>query len=833
MDKGKFDITGMTCASCQAHVQKAVEKLHGVKDVNVSLLSNSMEVTFNEEEVKAIDIEKAVRKAGYSASLVGSVPNKKEMATKKKDGALWKLIASAIILLLLMYVSMGHMIGIPLPWFLEGKENASNFALVQLLLTSPIVVIYGDYFINGFKRLFKLSPNMDSLIAVGSSAALIYGIYALLMINYGTGQGDWVLVDNYRHNLYFESAAMILVLVSLGKYLEGLSKKKTTKAVEAMMKLAPEEAVVLKDGIETIVPIAEVRIGDLVLVKKGALVPIDGTICEGQASFDESNITGESLPVFKKAGDEVYSSTIVSSGHAVIKAEKVGSDTSINTIIRLVEEAANSKAPISKLVDKVALYFVPAIFLVAISVFIGWISSGHSFDMAFNFAISVLVIACPCALGLATPVAIMVGTGKGAEHGLLIKNAEILEKAHLTKIVVLDKTGTITKGHPSVTDFEVIKGNGDDILKRVKAVERKSEHPLSEAIVGYRDDVVSLSGKVLEYEAIDGVGLQARIDGDLWEIGNERILSANKIESRYKELALTLENAGKTVLYIQENGVLSAIIAIKDEIKENSKSGIKRLQDMGIRVLMLTGDNERTARAIAKEVGIDEVISGVKPEGKKDVIHSLKTDSKHLVMMVGDGVNDALALTSADLGLAIGKGADVAVESADIVLIRNDIMDIGNAISLSRRTLMGIKGNLFWAFFYNLIGVVLATGAFYYSFGWSLNPMIGSLAMSLSSVFVVLNALTINFWRPKRDKEIRVLPPQSEEKGGNRMEMTIKVMGMSCMMCVKHVEKGLLSVEGVKEVKVSLEKGEATIIGENLDKNLLVKAVVDSGYEAE
>lgn len=826
----------MTCASCQAHVDRAVKKLNGVKDVNVRLLNNDMVVEYDENKVKDDDIINAVSKAGYIASIPGS--NKPVVKKKEKvDIDLIKLIVSFILVLVLMYFSMGHMWGWPLPSFLSGPENGVSLALVQFLLTLPVIIIYSKYFVTGFKLLFKLAPNMDSLIALGSSASLIYGIYELFNMSYNLGQGNLDIVSGSLHNLYFEGAAMILTLVSLGKYFEKISKKRTTKAVEKLIDMAPKEARVLIDNEEHIIDAKDVKVGDIVILKKGDNVPVDGKVIEGTSSIDESNITGESMPAFKKEGSPVYSSSIVLNGYLEVKAEKVGEDTSFSRIATLVNEASNSKAPISKMVDKVALVFVPTVIAIALITLIIHLIITKDFALAFNFAISVLVIACPCALGLATPVAIMVASGKGASNGLLIKNAEILEKAHLIKTVVLDKTGTITEGKPSVTDFFVKeKEDKDTVLKAIKAIEKKSEHPLSIAILNYREDIDPSSLEVVDFLSTDGKGLKGTIDDHVYEIGNKKVLHSDSFKKEEEELS----DQGKTVLFITKDDEPIGYIAVKDLVKEDAVYAVKRLKDIGIEVVMLTGDHKSTAEAIAKEVGIDKVISDVLPEDKAKIINSLKKDNKHLVSMVGDGVNDAIALTSSDLGITLGGGTDIAKESSDIVLLKNNLLDVKNVISLSRRTIFTIKGNLFWAFFYNCIGIVLAAGVFYYlNPEIKLNPMISSLAMSFSSVFVVLNALTINFFKPERfiSSSCPIAPVESEshnfkeEKPMEKIEL--EVTGMMCQNCVKHVIKALENVNGVSKVDVSLEKKNAVVEGEKLDKDSLIKAVEEAGYNAK
>lgn len=722
---------------------------------------------------------------------------------------------------------MGHMLNLPLPPFLCGLSNALAFAFTQFLLTLPILYIYRRYFISGYKKLIKRAPNMDSLIALGSTAAMIYGIYAIYMIGYGLGTQNMELVHNYYENLYFESAAMILTLVSLGKYLESLSKKKTTKAITKLMDLAPKKAIVVRDGIEQEISASNVNKNDIVIVKKGYSIPIDGKIIEGKASIDQSNITGESIPVYKNIGDEVYSSTLVTAGYIKVLATKVGEDTSIANIIKLVEEASNSKAPISKLADKISGIFVPVIMSISIITLIVFLCMKYPFDVSFNFAISVLVIACPCALGLATPVAIMVGTGKGAENGLLIKNAEILEKAHLIKTVVLDKTGTITEGKPKVVDF-INYRNDLDVLSILYSFENMSEHPLALAIVEYAKKNNANLVEVEEFESIDGKGLTGKIKGKNYAIGNYKMLLDSSItDDATMNLIQNYSKEGKTVLVVIEENHIVGMITVKDKVKETSKQAIVELKRKGIQVVMLTGDNKETAMAIANEVGVDDVIAEVYPTDKQKVISSLKATDSKLVAMVGDGVNDALALTSADLGIAIGGGSDVALESSDIVLLRNDLLDVLNVISLSKRVLNTIKGNLFWAFFYNCIGILLACGIFYPAFGIKLNPMISAAAMSCSSIFVVLNALTINLFKIKKTKvEIK------EEIKMNTLVLNVE--GMMCKHCKAHVEEACKGVTGVIDAVASLEQKNVVISYEGeISKEAILKSIVDAGYEVK
>ena len=822
MKKEKYIVEGMTCAACQSHVQKAVSKVDGVKTCNVNLLTNSMEVEYDEKSCQSDKISSAVSIAGYKAYL----PGENKIENNKKDKDLFKLIFAIINLLVLMYVSMGPMLNLPFISALMMRENAVSYAFLQLLLVCPILVIYNRYFVSGFKKLVHLNPNMDSLIAIGATASLIYGIFAIFMMSHGLGRQDFDLVDRYRHNLYFESAGMILTLVSLGKFLEKKSKSKTTQSLTKLMDLAPKQALVLKDDTEILTPLENVRVDDIIIVKKGQAIPVDGRIIEGGASIDQSNITGESMPIYKSVGEDVFSSTVLTVGYIKIKASRVGEDSSINTIIKLVEEASNSKAPISKLVDKISGIFVPIIFSISILVLIVFLSIGDGFELAFNFAISVLVIACPCALGLATPVAIMVGTGKGAENGLLIKNAEILEKAHYIKTIVLDKTGTITEGKPEVV--EVINFVNEDFISYAFSLENHSEHPLAYSIINYAKEKNIPLMEVSEFTSIDGRGLRGKIDDHIIYAGNIKLLEDLNLNNEQIELAhQNASNEGKTPLFFVRDDVVLGMINIKDKIKKNSKEAIEALHKIGVNVIMLTGDNKYTANTIAKEVGIDKVYSEVFPEDKMKIIESLKQDNKYLVSMVGDGVNDALALTTSDLGIALGGGSDVAMESSDIVLLRNDLLDVKNVLLLSKRVMNTIKGNLFWAFFYNCIGIVLASGLFYHSLGIKLNPMIGSLAMSFSSVFVVLNALTINLFKPEKSSVFK------EEKKMNK-SLTINVEGMMCNHCKNHVEKACLSVEGVINATASLEAKNVVVEYKgSIDEGKIKAAINDAGYETK
>ncbi|MDE7384556.1 MAG: heavy metal translocating P-type ATPase [Anaeroplasmataceae bacterium] len=812
--KRKFKIEGMTCSACQSHVQHAVEKLEGIETCNVNLLANTMDVSYDEAILKDEIIINAVEKAGYKAFLN---ENKDTVKVKQEDHKGRTLIIAAVFAILVFYLAMGPMIYIPIPPIFE--KNPLILAITELLLTLPVLVLYRNYFINGFKRLLKLSPNMDSLIALGSSASLLYGIYIIYLMAYRLGVGQDI--THLSHELYLESASTILVLVSVGKYLEGKSKKKTNASIEKLMDLAPKTALLIRDGKEMEILVEEVKLHDHIIVKRGMQVPVDGIIIEGAGSFDQSNITGESIPVYKELNEEAISSTILTSGYVVIEATKVGEDTTIHTIIKLVEEAANSKAPISKLADRISFFFVPVVMLIALICFIVFcFLEGPSF--AFGIGISVLVIACPCALGLATPVAIMVATGVAARNGLLIKNAEILERTHSINTIILDKTGTITEGKPKVVDYLCF--TNDDLLKIAYTLEQKSEHPLASAIIAKATEENIEPYELTSYDSHAGLGIEGKIKEQTYYIGNKTYLTTLGIKLDTEDSRIeNICKPGVTPLFIAKNNTFIGVIAVKDEIKEDSKAGIAKLKQLGLEVIMLTGDNASTAASIANEVGIDHVISDVLPDEKQSVVKAEQEKGKN-VAMVGDGINDAPALMSADIGIAIGRGADIAIEAADIILVSNSLSDVYSAIKLSRRTINNIKGNLFWAFFYNAIGIVLAAGVFYYAFHIKLNPMIAALAMSFSSVFVVTNALRLNTFKTNKTKQ----------KGGVKVEtITLSVEGMMCKHCQAHVEKALSGVAGVESVEVSLEKKSAIVTGKNLSKEALTKAVAEAGYEAK
>ena len=752
----KFSVTGMTCSACSTAVERSVGKLGGVQSVNVNLLSNSMSVEYDEARLSKDSIISAVEAAGYGASdfiKERSPSNKAEkVSTVEQEQKEMKnrIIVSFVFLLPLLYLSMGHMLKLPLPMAVMGAENAITFAVSQLLLTVPILYVNRKYYQVGFKTLLHRNPNMDSLIAIGSAAAVFYGIFAIYRIGYGLGHNDPEMVKHYMHDLYFESAGTILALITLGKFLEARSKGKTSEAIAKLVNLAPKTANVIRSGVEQEIPVEEVVIGDILAVRPGQSIPVDGIIVEGSSSVDQAALTGESIPVDKQAGDKVIAATINKSGYFTMRADKVGDDTTLAQIIRLVEEASSSKAPISKLADRISSVFVPIVIVIAIAASITWLLMGYSFEFALSIGIAVLVISCPCALGLATPVAIMVGTGKAAQNGILFKSAEALEVLHLVKTIVLDKTGTITEGKPKVTDIVTVPGiTQTQLLQIAASIEKPSEHPLSEAIVEKANESGLSLEDAKEFQAISGRGILSRLAGRQYIAGNERLMEEQGIDLQglnKKAEAFALE--GKTALYFADSEKLLGIIAVADVVKPTSPGAIRAFQNMGIDVVMLTGDNKKTAMAIQKELTIDRVVAEVLPQDKESEVRKLQEKGQK-VAMIGDGINDAPALARADVGIAIGAGTDVAIESADVVLMKSDLQDVVTAIQLSRATLRNIKENLFWAFFYNTLGIPLAAGVFYVALGWKLNPMFGAAAMSLSSVFVVTNALRLRFFKTK------------------------------------------------------------------------------------
>ena len=862
--KQKFDVTGMSCASCSAHVEKSVSKVAGVQEVQVNLLTNSMTVVYDDSVTSSGEIVSAVEKAGYGACPIqrqassqaySSLPvSREDPALKEQKEMKRRLIISLVFLIPLFYLSMGHMMGLPIPWFFQGEENALAFAFTQLLLCLPIALVNRHYFTGGFAALWHRSPNMDSLIGIGSAAALVYGVWAIYQIGFGLGHGDLHLVHEYSMDLYFESAGMILTLITVGKYLESRAKGKTSQAITKLINLAPKTAVRLTDGVEQEIPLEMVQAGDILAVKPGQSIPTDGRVAEGLSAVDESAITGESIPVEKQPGDPVTGGSINQSGYLKIEATKVGGDTTLAQIIRLVEEASSSKAPISKLADRVSGVFVPIVISIAVLAIIVWLLVGEPFSFALSIGISVLVISCPCALGLATPTAIMVGTGKGAENGILIKSAEALEVAHSVGAVVLDKTGTITEGKPHVTDL-VDVGRVPNLLQLAASLEKNSEHPLAAAIVAEAQKQNLSLLPVEDFVSEPGKGIRGRIKGKIYLAGNQKIIEENGVDIRALERpAARLAEEGKTPMFFAQDGQAIGIIAAADIIKPTSAQAVAEWKAMGIDVVMLTGDNERTAAAIQKQVGITRVVAQVMPQDKEKEVRAIQQSGKK-VAMVGDGINDAPALTAADVGIAIGAGTDIAIESADIVLMKSDLMDAVTAIQLSKATLRNIKENLFWALFYNSLGIPLACGVFFFLLGWKLNPMFAAAAMSLSSVFVVSNALRLKFFRPKfsapaagavnekASKGIHVenlilpkpeeLQNQLENKGEFAMtEKIMKIEGMACGHCSARVEKALNAIDGVSAT-VDLEAKTASItLTKPVDDQVLIKAVTDAGYEA-
>ena len=853
--KEKFDVTGMTCSACSSRVEKCVSKLEGVKEVSVNLLTNSMQVEFNDAVIQEQGIIDAVVHAGYGASVQGKKETFSGKQKTRKEGTdpvkehleymKKRTIWSFIFLIPLMYVSMGHMIGLPLPGFLHGTVNAVGFAMTQFLLCIPVIYINRAYYTKGFSTLFHGAPNMDTLIAVGSTASLVYGIFAIYRMGHGLGVQDLELVNRYLHDLYFESAVMILALINIGKYLEARSKGKTSEAINKLMDLAPKTAFVERSGGVVEIPAEEIQIGDILQVKPGSSVPADGVVLEGTTSIDEAAITGESIPVQKMPGDQVIAATMNKTGFFRMKASKVGDDTTFSQIIHLVEDASASKAPIAKIADKIAGVFVPIVMTIALITAVVWILSGADFEFALSCAISVLVISCPCALGLATPVAIMVGTGKGAENGILIKSGEALEVTHNIQSVVLDKTGTITQGKPVVTDIYGVKTDSTELLKIAAAMEKKSEHPLAEAVLAKAaEEDISLP-EASEFSAVAGMGIEAVIEGKKYYAGNLRLMKEKNIScAGIEDYLETLTGEGKTPLLFAAEKELLGVIGAADVVKPTSAQAIRELKKMGIQVIMLTGDNERTAKAIQRQLDIDTVIAEVLPQDKEREVAKLQ-ESGRKVAMVGDGINDAPALARADVGIAIGAGTDVAIESADIVLMKNDLLDVVTAVGLSKAVIRNIKENLFWAFFYNVCGIPLAAGVFYTAFGLKLSPMFGAAAMSLSSLFVVSNALRLRFFhvlkKPQQEENIRSAEVNTEQTvntaakaADNKEEMnmyTMKIEGMMCPHCQAAVTKALNGIEGVK-AEVNLEKKEAYVEApDSVSKEDLTKAVVDAGYE--
>lgn len=851
--KKNLDVTGMTCSACSNRVEKAVSHVPGVEDVNVNLLKNSMTVDYDETKTGLEQIIQAVTDAGYGASEKQASGSPAARAvdpamTAKKEAAKMKtrLFVSLIFAAILMVLAMGPMVGMPLPEVMSGTKGAPINALTQFLLALPVVFVNFKYFTVGFKTLWQRSPNMDSLVAIGSSASMLFGLFALYMMLYALGQGDEATLHHHAHNLYFDSAAMILALITLGKYFESRAKHKTTDAISQLMSLVPDKTIVLKDGKETEVPVSSVQVGDIVVLKTGSRVPVDGIVVKGSGALDESSLTGESIPADKKEGEELSASTLLTQGYIEMRATKVGGDTALAQIIKLVDEATSTKAPVARLADKVSGIFVPTVISIAVIAAIVWMLCGYSWEFALEIAVSVLVISCPCALGLATPTAIMVGTGRGARNGILFRSAEAIESLEKVDAVVLDKTGTVTSGKPSLTDviaFGQVKP--EELLALAASVEQKSEHPLATAIVE--------SAKAMNLplkEASDFIqqlgNISGSCEGRTIRVGNKSVLSSE--DAKTKELADGLANEGKTPLYVIANGKLIGLLAIADPIRPDSKQAINAMQAKGKEVWMLTGDNEKTAKAVAAQVGIKNVRAEVKPADKEAVVRELQAQGKK-VLMVGDGINDAPSLVRADVGAAIGAGTDVAIEAADVVLMKSRLSDVVNASALSHSTMLNIRENLFWAFIYNIIGIPVAAGVFYTAFGLILNPMIAAAAMSMSSVSVVTNALRLRGWKPvlkdsgsgdkSSDKVLRSnlqqladVSTEAEQKDVSGFVYKVGVEGMMCEHCVKAVKGALEKIPNVISADVSLEQKSAVVRAERaLSEEEVADAIKAEDYE--
>jgi len=862
MTKEKYDITGMSCASCSAHVEKAVSGLDGMKTCQVNLLTNSMTVEYDENRLNDETITQAVDHAGYGASLHGvRVPeqtagktassadgNRNRLQVEALQSMRFRLRVSFLFLIPLMYLTMGHMIGLPLPALLTGNENALAFAFTQMLLVLPVMFVNRKYYTGGIRALFHGAPNMDSLISVGSLAAFVYGIAGIYGIGYALGHGDLSAAGEWRGNLYFESVSMILTLITLGKYFETRSKAKTSAAISKLMDLSPKTAHVIRNGQEMTVPAEQVTAGDILAVRPGESIPTDGILTEGNTSVDESAITGESIPADKKPGDLLTGATINVNGSIRMKATRIGEDTTLSRIIALVEEAGSSKAPISKLADRISGIFVPVVMGISLFTFLIWFFGGQSLSFSLSRAIAVLVISCPCALGLATPVAIMVGTGKAAEYGILFKSAEALETLHEAKAIVLDKTGTVTEGKPVVTDMIPAEGvTEEELLRYAYSAEKGSSHPLASAVVREAEKRSLPAYETQDFENVPGRGITVRVNGHPVTAGNN--------PAGHAETAGRKNLSGKTLLYFARDNKPLGTIAVADTIKPDSVTAVEALKKRGLKVVLLTGDREEAAEAIADQAGITDVISGVMPDQKESEIRKIqesgnagvtgkKAGKKHAgakVIMVGDGINDSPALARADVGIAIGAGTDIAIDSADVVLMKSSLLDIVTAIDLSRAVIRNIRENLFWAFFYNTIGIPLAAGAFYLSMGWKLSPMFGAAAMSMSSVCVVSNALRLRGFRPEVTEKVTDVRTEKEEnktetqkeKEKKEMKTTIKVNGMMCSHCKATVEKALKAVPGVTGAVADVEKKQAEI-EHDADASVddMIKAVIDAGYEA-
>ncbi len=854
MKKERFDITGMTCSACSARVEKAVTKLDGTAEVSVNLLTNSMQLTYDEALLNPAQIIEAVEQAGYGASVKGekaaaSRPRETDPLAKEAAAMRQRLFWSVVFLLPVMFIAMHQMIlgwlGLPVPAFLQelfaGPENAITFSFAQFLLILPILYLNRKYYINGFRNLWQGAPNMDSLVGLGSMAAAVFGAFAVFRMGWGLGHGDLALVAEYSRNLYFESAGMIVTLITVGKSLEAKAKGRTGEALAKLMELAPKKAVVLRAGQEILLPVEELVVGDEIIVRPGERLPADGTVISGKTSVDEAALTGESLPVFKQPGDKVTAATLNKMGAIHFRADKVGGDTAISQIIRLVDEASASKAPMARLADRIAGVFVPVVMAIALVAGGAWLAMGESVEFAFSIAISILVISCPCALGLATPVAIMVGTGKGAENGILIKSGEALEAAQAVDTVVLDKTGTITEGRPQVTDVLALSMSEPEFLALAAGLEKSSEHPLAEAVLSHVKERGIAPAAVCDFQAVPGLGLKATLQGERCLAGSEAFLLAQGVAvTDYRQELERLAAAGKTPLLFAKGEHLAGIIAAADKEKESSAAAIKELTAMGLEVIMLTGDNERTAEVVRKRLGITRAIAGVLPAGKESHIAALQAQG-HKVAMVGDGINDAPALARADVGIAIGAGTDVAIESADAVLIRNSLVDVVRAIQLSKAVIRNIKENLFWAFIYNIIGIPLAAGLLYPAMGIKLSPMIGAAAMSLSSVCVVMNALRLRSFKSAQisaagcgSAEIGIEKEGQEtvRKDEKIMQKELKIEGMMCAHCQKHVNDALAKMDGVTAVAVNLEAGTAAVTAEReISQAEFAQVITEAGYE--
>lgn len=838
MKKVKFDVMGMTCSACQAHVEKAVRNIAGVSTVNVNLLQNSMQVEFDENSAGTLQIISAVERAGYGAAEKG-VKHEKTADSGSAEIKKMKnrLIFSVCFLIPLFYICMGHMFNAPVPPILSGHENMMIFALTQLLLTVPIIALNFHFFRNGFKNLLHRSPNMDTLIALGATAAFIYSLYGTYMTAYYMGRYELNTAHEYMMNLYYESCGMILALITVGKYLEAKSKRKTSDAVSKLVNLAPKTAIVIRDGRETEIPASDIAVGDIFLLKAGASVPCDATVMEGNCSVDQSALTGESIPVEKSIGDTLMSASVSMGGFVKCRCDKTEKDSTLSQIITLVEEASATKAPIARLADKISGIFVPIVIAIAVLSAVVWILVTNDFSAALKAGISVLVISCPCSLGLATPTAIMVGTGKGASNGILIKSAESLETAHHVNAVVLDKTGTCTEGKPSVCEIILNEINENEFLTLIGSVETNSSHPLAKSIIEYCSEKKINLRSCADYTETEGGGLSGTVDNRSIIIGNSRLMEQNKIDiselvSKSKELA----ESGAIPLYAAIDGRCAGIISVADPVKKTSKEAVESLKSMGIRTIMLTGDNARTAETIRRQLGIDEVHAELLPQNKTSVIKELQEKGER-VSMIGDGINDAPALAAADVGIAVGAGQDIAIESADIVLMKSDLRDAVEAIRLSKATIRNIKQNLFWALFYNALGIPLAAGLFYPLFHWQLNPMFGAAAMSLSSVCVVTNALRLNFFKTQKSSIEETVSSESyitvnnQREEVNTMKKTMKIEGMMCNHCTGMVTKVLNAIDGVS-AEVSLDDKCAYIeLSKEVSDDVLKNAVTEAGYE--